>query len=170
MSNSVKEESDKSMQEDELSGSEPEVLSHQELLEITRKTLTVILKQDPLLSDLPSGVTLEEVQAQIALEHGQSMTVFVFRDDGEEMPVVVQQQGATVMDLKHAIRRYFTLKLTRYQQSSVKISWRYVWHTNWLVHEGCKLKDDNALLADIGIRNKSRVSFIKRLRQRGESR
>jgi U11/U12 small nuclear ribonucleoprotein SNRNP25 len=170
MSNSVKEESDKSMQEDELSGSEPEVLSHQELLEITRKTLTVILKQDPLLSDLPSGVTLEEVQAQIALEHGQSMTVFVVRDDGEEMPVVVQQQGATVMDLKHAIRRYFTLKLTRYQQSSVKISWRYVWHTNWLVHEGCKLKDDNALLADIGIRNKSRVSFIKHLRQRGESR
>lgn len=82
----------------------------------------------------------------------------------------VQQQGATVMDLKHAIRRYFTLKLTRYQQSSVKISWRYIWHTNWLVHEGCKLKDDNALLADIGIRNKSRVSFIKRLRQRGESR
>jgi len=89
MPNFVKEESDKSMQEDELSGSEPEVLSHQELLEITRKTLTVILKQDPLLSDLPSGVTLEEVQAQIALEHGQSMTVFVVRDDGEEMPVVV---------------------------------------------------------------------------------
>jgi len=170
MSNSVKEESDRSKQEDELSGSEPEVLSHQELLEITRKTLTVILKQDLLLSDLPSGVTLEEVQAQIALEHGQSMTVFVVRDDGEEMPVVVQQQGATVMDLKHAIRRHFTLKLTRYQQSSVKISWRYVWHSNWLVHEGCKLKDDNALLADIGIRNKSRVSFIKRLRQRGESR
>lgn len=168
MSNSV--ESDKSMQEDELSGSEPEVLSHQELLEITRKTLTVILKQDPLLSDLPSGVTLEEVQAQIALEHGQSMTVFVVRDDGEEMPVVVRQQGATVMDLKRAIRRYFTLKLTRYQQSSVKISWRYVWRANWLAHEGCKLKDDNALLADIGIRNKSRVSFIKRLRQRGESR
>ena len=82
----------------------------------------------------------------------------------------VQQQGANVMDLKHAIRRYFTLKLTRYQQSSVKISWRYVWHANWLVHEGCKLKDDNALLADIGIRNKSRVSFIKRLRQGGESR
>lgn len=89
MSGSVKEESDKSMQEDEFSGSEPEVLSHQELLEITRKTLTDVLKRDPLLSDLPSGVTLEEVQSQIALEHGQSMTVFVVRDDGEEMPVVV---------------------------------------------------------------------------------
>jgi hypothetical protein len=42
-----------------------------------------------LLSDLPSGVTLEEAQAQIALEHGQSMTISVIRDDGEEMPVVV---------------------------------------------------------------------------------
>lgn len=82
----------------------------------------------------------------------------------------MQQQGATVMDLKRAIRRYFTLKLTRYQQSSVNISWRYVWRSNWLVYEGSKLKDDNALLADVGIRNKSRVSFIKRLGERGESR
>jgi U11/U12 small nuclear ribonucleoprotein SNRNP25 len=80
----------------------------------------------------------------------------------------VQQQGATVMDLKRAIRRCFTLKLTRNQRSSVNISWRYVWRANWLVHEGSKLKDNNALLADIGIRNKSRVSFIKRLGERGE--
>ncbi|XP_069674705.1 U11/U12 small nuclear ribonucleoprotein 25 kDa protein [Periplaneta americana] len=166
--NSTKEES--KIHEDDNSGSEPEVLSHQELLDITRKTLNDLLKRDPLLSHLPSGITLEEVQAQIALEHGQSMTVYVVRADGEEMPVVVQQQGATVMDLKRAIRRYFTLKLTRNQQSSVKISWRYVWKANWLVHEGSKLKDDNALLADIGIKNKSRVSFIKRLSQRGESR
>lgn len=78
----------------------------------------------------------------------------------------VQQQGATVLDLKRAIRRYFTLKLTRYQRSSVNISWRYIWRVNWLVHEGSKLKDDNALLADIGIRNKSYVSFVKRLGQR----
>jgi hypothetical protein len=89
MSDAVKEESNKNMQDDEMSGSEPEILSHQELLEITRKTLTDVLKRDPLLSDLPSGVTLEEVQAQIALEHGQSVTVYVVRDDGEEMPVVV---------------------------------------------------------------------------------
>jgi hypothetical protein len=82
----------------------------------------------------------------------------------------VQQQGATVMDLKRAIRRYFTLKLTRYQRSSVNISWRYVWRANWLVHEGSKLKDDNVFLADIDIRNKSRMSFIKRLRERGDSR
>ncbi|XP_023714843.1 U11/U12 small nuclear ribonucleoprotein 25 kDa protein [Cryptotermes secundus] len=170
MSESVKEESDKTLQDDEFSGSEPEVLSHQELLEITQKTLTDVLKRDPLLSDLPSGVTLEEVQSQIALEHGQSMTVFVVRDDGEEMPVVVQQQGATVLDLKRAIRRYFTLKLTRYQRSSVNISWRYIWRVNWLVHEGSKLKDDNALLADIGIRNKSYVSFVKRLGQRRDPR
>ena len=75
--------------EDEGSCSEPEVLSHQELLEVTQKTLSEILKRDELLCDLPNGVTLEEVQAQIALEHGQSMTVYVVRDDGEEMPVVV---------------------------------------------------------------------------------
>ncbi|PSN44407.1 hypothetical protein C0J52_05746 [Blattella germanica] len=140
----------------EASGSEPEVLSHQELLEITRTTLNDLLKRDDILSDLPNGVTLEEVQAQIALEHGQSMTV--------------HQQGATVVDLKRAIRRHFTLRLTRYQRSSVNISWRYIWRSNWLVHEGVKLKNDQALLADYGIRNKSQVSFVKKLDDRGERR
>ena len=73
------------------------------------------------------------------------------------------------MDLKRAIRRHFTLRLTRYQRSSVNISWRYVWRSNWLVHESVKLKDEKALLANYGIRNKSRVSFVKRLEDRGES-
>jgi hypothetical protein len=62
MSDTIKEKNKKT-QEDEHSGSIPEVLSHQELLEITWKTLTDVLKHDTLLSDLPGGVTLEEVQA-----------------------------------------------------------------------------------------------------------
>lgn len=40
-----------------------------------------LMKEDPLLQDLPPAVTLEEVNSQIALEYGQAMTVFVRRED-----------------------------------------------------------------------------------------
>lgn len=148
------------------SESDHETLSHEELLEVTATILNDIIKQDPLLSDLPKGVTVEEVNAQIALEHGQSITVFVRRDDGEEMPIVIQQRGATVLDLKRALQRYFALKLAR-EKSSVKISWKYVWKTNFLCYEGQKLKDNSTLLEKYGIHNKSCVTFIKRLREKG---
>ena len=38
-----------------------------------------------MLSDLPSGVTLEELKAQMALHYGQAMTINVLRDDGQVM-------------------------------------------------------------------------------------
>ena len=40
-------------------------------------------QNDPLLMDLHSAVTVEEINAQIALEYGQAMTVNVKRGDGE---------------------------------------------------------------------------------------
>lgn len=64
--------------------------SHDDLLEITKTTLNEVIQRDSLLSDLPADVTVEEVNAQIALEHGQSMTVYVIRGNGEELPVVVR--------------------------------------------------------------------------------
>lgn len=63
--------------------------SHDDLLEITKTTLNEVIQRDSLLSDLPADVTVEEVNGQIALEHGQSMTVYVIRGNGEELPVVV---------------------------------------------------------------------------------
>ena len=42
-----------------------------------------IFQNDPLLMDLHSAVTVEEINAQIALEYGQAMTVNVKRGDGE---------------------------------------------------------------------------------------
>ncbi len=41
------------------------------------------LQTDPLLRDLPAGVTLEEVNSAIAVEYGQAMIVNVCRADGE---------------------------------------------------------------------------------------
>jgi len=37
---------------------------------------------DPLLCDLHTEVTLEEIKSQIALEHGKAITVNVQRGDG----------------------------------------------------------------------------------------
>ncbi|XP_063231299.1 U11/U12 small nuclear ribonucleoprotein 25 kDa protein-like [Bacillus rossius redtenbacheri] len=147
-------------------GREPEALSHEELLEVTGATLADLLGCDPLMSDLPRGVTPEEVGAQVALEQGQSMTVRVVRADGEELAVVVPQRGATVGDLKSAIRRHVTLTMAR-DRRPVTVSWRYVWRTYWLYHDVQKLKDDGALLAEFGIRNKSKVKFVKRLHEKG---
>ena len=38
-------------------------------------------QNDPLLCDLPSEITLEEINSQIALEYGQAMVVNVKRAD-----------------------------------------------------------------------------------------
>lgn len=64
-------------------------LTHEELMEVTSTTLNELLKEDSFLSDLPAEVTLEEVNNQIALQHGKSITIYVVRGDDEKMPVVV---------------------------------------------------------------------------------
>ena len=38
-------------------------------------------QNDPLLCDLPTEITLEEINSQIALEYGQAMVVNVRRAD-----------------------------------------------------------------------------------------
>lgn len=69
--------------------SENDSFSHEELMKLTVSTLSKLLPNDPVLRDLPNEVTLEEVNAQVALQFGRSMTVYVVRGDGEELPIVV---------------------------------------------------------------------------------
>jgi hypothetical protein len=64
---------------------------------------------------------------QVELEQGQSITVYIVRGDGEIMKVVVPSRGATVRDLKAAIARHMTLRLSRQSKGKhrpMKISWR----------------------------------------------
>ncbi|XP_046388945.1 U11/U12 small nuclear ribonucleoprotein 25 kDa protein-like isoform X2 [Ischnura elegans] len=145
-------------------------LSHEDLVELTQKTLTALTQAIPLLSDLPPAVTFEEVAAQVELEQGQSITVYVMRGDGEIMKVVVPSRGATVRDLKAAIARHMALRLSRQskgKQRPVKISWRYIWRSHWLSADGINLRDDSALLSEYGVSNRSKVSFVPRLNERG---
>lgn len=144
-----------------------ESLSHQAALDIFEATLSEVIQTDPLLNDLPTQVTLEEVNSQIALEYGQAMAVFVRKGNGDKMPIVVEQK-ATVLDLKNAIERYVMLKQMR-EDGIRSVSWRYVWRTYWLCfgqkQDAQKLSEDNKELRDYGIRNKSELEFLKKLKK-----
>lgn len=59
---------------------EEEAMSHPELMALFRKELNKLM-QDPLLADLPSEPTVEEVNAQLALEHGRAIVVNVRQMD-----------------------------------------------------------------------------------------
>lgn len=80
------------------------------------------------------------------------------------MVIKIPQQGATVRDLKRAIQRTFNLKQQRLK-STTKISWKYVWRTYQLQYDECAMSDDNALVANYGVRNKSEIRFVKKLRK-----
>ncbi|XP_048728303.1 U11/U12 small nuclear ribonucleoprotein 25 kDa protein-like [Ostrea edulis] len=140
------------------------VLSHQEAMSKVEASINEIISTDPLLCDLPPEVTLEEINSFIALEHGQAIVVNVHRADGEVLSVVVVQNG-TVLDLKHAIKRHMTLKLSR-SKGKKHISWKYIWKRHWLYFDGQKLTEDKKLLKEYGIRNKDEVTFIKRLKEK----
>ena len=148
--------------------SEDLVLSHQEVMIKVQSTLSDIISNDPLLYDLPPQVTLEEINSYIALEYGQAMVVNVRRADNEVLPIVVTQ-NATVLDLKHSIKRHVNLKQQR-ANGKIHLSWRYLWKRYWLYYDGEKLTDDKKLLKDYGIRNKEEVTFIKRLKEKGKHR
>lgn len=146
-------------------------LSHEDLCEITQSSLRRLIAADALLSDLPGDVTTEEVLAQVAVVHGQSITVTVLRYSESPLNVVIQQRGSTVLDLKKAIQRSFTLKQQR-QRSRTKISWRYLWRTYNLknVATGAVMWNNKKLVADYDVVNKSEVTFVKKLRkERSES-
>ncbi|XP_052086241.1 U11/U12 small nuclear ribonucleoprotein 25 kDa protein-like isoform X2 [Mytilus californianus] len=158
------------------------VLSHQEVMIKVQSTLSDIITADPLLYDLPPQVTLEEINSYIALEYGQAMIVNVRRADDEVLPIVVTQ-NATVLDLKHAIKRYVNLKQERangklhlscstnsYENYTMILNWRYIWKRFWLYFDGEKLTDDKKLLKEYGIRNKEEVTFVKRLKEKGKHR
>ncbi|XP_070533860.1 uncharacterized protein [Ptychodera flava] len=138
-------------------------LSHKEAMNTVWGEIEGLLK-DPLLNDLPSDVTAEELRSQIALEYGQAMTVNVRQQSGQVVPVVIVQ-GATVLDFKKAIKRHFAKKLER-EGGNKYISWRYIWRTYWLVFDGEKLEDNDRKIKDYGIRNRDEVTFVKRYKRR----
>ncbi|XP_028172006.1 U11/U12 small nuclear ribonucleoprotein 25 kDa protein-like [Ostrinia furnacalis] len=144
-----------------------DTLSHDDLIEVTNSSITALLKSDTLLCDLPSDVILEEVISQIAVEHGQSITINVSREDEPALKVIVPQ-NATVIELKKAIARHFEIYQSR-MRSKVKISWKYIWKTYDLNYDGIILDSDYSHIDDYGVCNKVTLTFKKRKKKKKNS-
>ncbi|CAB3230416.1 unnamed protein product [Arctia plantaginis] len=135
-------------------------LSHDELLEVTQSSLSALLRNDSLLRDLPEDIIVEEIQSQIAVEHGQSITIFLRRDNSVPMTVIVPQ-NATVRTLKKAIKRHFEI----YQRRAgikAKISWKYIWSTYSLNYDSTILDDNDACIQDYGVTNRVTLTFKRK--------
>lgn len=61
---------------------ESESFSHSEFMALALNTVSELVK-DPLLKDLHSDPSVEEVNSKIALEHGRAITVNVVQQDEE---------------------------------------------------------------------------------------
>jgi len=69
--------------------SEISSLSHQELVKLTKTTISNIISSDTLLSELPLDVTIEELKSGIAVAQGQAITLFLNRGELSKLAVVV---------------------------------------------------------------------------------
>ena len=88
-------------------------LSHPEVMALFNEKLAEIMS-DPLLVGLPNEPTLDEVNSQIALEHGRAIVVNVRQHD--EMNTVLRKQHFI---LQNRIRSIFQGKI---QASGVRSS------------------------------------------------
>lgn len=135
-------------------------LSHDELLNVTQSSLAAIFKSDPLLSDIPPDVILEEIVSQIAVERGQSITIYVAREDEPKLRVIIPQR-ITVRGLKKAIARHFQIHQQRVGDD-VKISWKYIWKTYNLCYDSTILDNDAAMIGDYNVKNRVTLTFKKK--------
>ncbi|CAD0195900.1 unnamed protein product [Chrysodeixis includens] len=139
-------------------------LSHDDLLEITQSSLVTLMSTDELLKDLPNDIIIEEILSQIAVEHGQSITIFISRETEPTLKVIVPQ-NTTVRNLKKAIQRHFEIYMKR-SGMKTKISWKYIWKTYILDFDSILLDDDNAAIQDYGVTNKVTLAFKKKRGQK----
>ncbi|KYN37823.1 U11/U12 small nuclear ribonucleoprotein 25 kDa protein [Trachymyrmex septentrionalis] len=141
--------------------------SHQELVKLTKATIDSLVEHEPLLSGLPSDVTIEELKSQIAVAQGQAITLFLNRGELPKLAVVVPPHNTTVLDLKKAIKRYTNLSLKR-ENVKKKISWKHVWKKYHLCFGDIRLSNDNENIKAYGITNKVELHFIKRHREKNK--
>ncbi|CAF0924605.1 unnamed protein product [Didymodactylos carnosus] len=146
------------------------ILNHQEFISTLRSKLVHLITSDPYLIDIhPDNVTVDELVSLNELEHGQAMSLNIRRFDNSIINVIISQK-CRVYELKRAIKNKFLLKLQREtltKKYPLKISWRSVWKRYWLTTiDGEKLMDNNRLVKDYGIVNKSELTFVKRKREK----
>ncbi|KAL0104747.1 hypothetical protein PUN28_016401 [Cardiocondyla obscurior] len=147
--------------------SEADQLGHQELMKLTKATIDSLIESEPLLSGLPSDVTIEELKSQVAVAQGQAITLFLNRGELPRLAVVVPPHNTTVLDLKKAVKRHMNLSLKR-ENVKKKISWRHIWKKYHLCFEDTRLSNDKENIKAYGITNKIELHFVKKRREKNK--
>lgn len=154
----------------------------QHLRNETRERLKNLFAKTSTLRDLSYDVTPEEIAAEIAILNGESIKVYVTRDPYQQLKVIVPK-NSNVRDLKAAIRRTFTALRNRQRTTDTidanfskqsnrrnsnetipNISWKYIWRTYYLQHDTQVLQNDEKSLRDYGVRNKTVLNFVKKVK------
>lgn len=137
-----------------------EQLSHEFFIKNIKLKLNEIIKEETLLSNINPELNEEELKNILSLEHGESMTVFIRRDDNELLNLIVKQ-NATVENLKTAIESFYKSKRAQIQFPGMTeiINWKHVWKNYSLKFADTKLSDRKRSLRDYGVQHRSELRF-----------
>lgn len=154
---------------------------HRNLRNQTKERLQSILDATPLLRDFNGDVTHDEIDAEISIVKGDSIKIYVTREPYQRLKVIVSRTN-TIIELKLAIKRSFNALQNRLRLRSAKdessskrsskrndepianISWKYIWRTYYLRHNGIALTNDDKTLAEYEIHNKDILDFVKKVK------
>lgn len=153
---------------------------HRNLRYSTKERLQSILDATPLLRDFNGDVTHDEIAAEIAIIKGDAIKIYVTREPYQRLKVIVSRTN-TISELKSAIKRSFNalqnrlrLKSANDETSSKRsskrvepianISWKYIWQTYYLRHNGAALISNEKTLAEYNVRNKDILDFVKKIK------
>lgn len=172
--------------EREFESSEQLAEYHQNLCNTTKEQLRTILSNTPLLRDITDDITQDELTAEIAFINGDSIKIYVQREPYEKLKVIVPRQ-CKVRELKATFQHCFEAHQRRQAKRpdndkskhsssrqrhhtepiavhNVNISWKYIWRTYYLRHNGIALIDDEKLLSEYDIRSKAALDFVKKIK------
>ncbi|ORX50810.1 hypothetical protein DM01DRAFT_1337407 [Hesseltinella vesiculosa] len=115
------------------------------------------LLQDPLLSDVSSITTIEELDLLVALEQHRAFKIQILRDPFPAVDVTVRQSD-TVKQLKKA----FQTALKQSPSCPRQLNFKHVWQNYCLMLNQQRLVKDDALVSKLGIRHGTQLRFGRR--------
>lgn len=146
--------------------------NHRNLRNKTKERLQSLFDATSLLRDFTGDVTPDEIAAEISIIKGDSIKVYIERGPHQRLKVIVSRTSK-LSELKSAFRRTFlalkqrqknakhTKRSDKRSEPFANISWKYIWRTYYLRHNGIALTDNDKLLTDYGVSNKDSLDFVK---------
>ena len=137
--------------------------AHNNFIEFVNDSIASIIKNDPLLDDLPQNITTEELQQIVQLEHGQALKIYIKREDEKIIEIIINRES-TFHQFKKVFQKQFCLWLKRNNQEKIKINWKYFWKNYNFVFDGRQLSEDNVKIIDMGFYNNCQIRFIRKIK------